>query len=89
MKFFFDVETNLFHFVRMLPLDGEVWIEMPNSLSETWLQYCTTQRLGGILEVVNTRKDLRRRLTSLRIAQILSHDVLVQCEYDVTSYLVD
>ena len=60
--------TNLFFFVRMLPLDGEVGIEMTNSLSETRLQYCTTHRLGGIFEVVNTRKDLRRRLTSLRIA---------------------
>ena len=48
-----------------LPHDGEVFIEMPNSLSETRLQYCTTQRLAGILEVVNTRKDLRRRLTGL------------------------
>ena len=51
----------------VLPLDSEVFIEMPNSLSETRLQYCTTQRLGGILEVVNTRKYLRRRLISLRI----------------------
>ena len=68
LKFFRCWETNLFHFVRMLPLDGEVFIEMPNSLSETRLQYCTTQLLGGILEVVNTRKDLRRRLTSLKIA---------------------
>ena len=68
LKSFRCGETNLFHFVRMLPLYGEVCIEMPNSLLETRLQYCTTQRLGGILEVVNTRKDLRRRLTSLRIA---------------------
>ena len=62
LKFFRCCDTNLLHFVRMLPLDGEVCTEMPNSLSETQLQYCTTQRL------VNTRKDLRRRLTSLRIA---------------------
>ena len=40
----------------MLLLDGEVCIEKPNSLSEARLQYCTTQRLGGILEVVNTEK---------------------------------
>ena len=40
----------------MLPLDGEVCIKMPNSLSESRLQHCTTQRLGGILEVVNTEK---------------------------------
>ena len=73
----------------LLDVDGEVCIEMPNSLSEARLQYCTTQRLGGILEVVNTRKDLRRRLTSLKIAYKISHDVLVRCEYDVTSYLVD
>ena len=68
LKFFLCWETNLFHFVRMLPLNGEVCIEMPNSLSETRLQYCTTQRRGGILEVVNTINDLQRRLTSLRIA---------------------
>ena len=73
----------------MLPLDGEVCIEMPNSLSETRLQDCTTRCLGGILEVANTRKDLRSRLTSLRIAKEVSHDVLMRCEYDVTSYLVD
>ena len=40
----------------MLPLDGEVCIEMTKSLSETRLQYCTTHRLGGIFEVVNTEK---------------------------------
>jgi len=40
----------------MLLLDGEVCIEMPNSLSEARLQYCTTQRLGGILKVVYTKQ---------------------------------
>ena len=40
----------------------------PLGCSIALLQYCTTQRLGVILEVVNIRKDLRRRLTSLRIA---------------------
>jgi len=68
LKFFRCCDTNLLHFVRLLPLDGEVCTEMPNSLSETPLQYCTTQRRGGILNVVNTRKDRRRGLTSLRIA---------------------
>ena len=62
------IEFKGYHFVRILPLDGEAFTEMPNSLSETWLQYCTTQRLGGILEVLNTTKDLRTRLTSLKIA---------------------
>ena len=63
LKFCRCCDTNLLYFVRMLPLDWEVCTEMPNSLSETQLQYCTTQRLGGILKVVNTRKDLLRRLT--------------------------
>ena len=48
LKSFRCCETNLFHFVPMLPLDGEVCIEMHNSLSETRLQYCTTQRLGAL-----------------------------------------
>ena len=56
LKSFRRWETNLFFFLRMLPLDGEVCIQMPNSLLETRLLYCTTQRLGGILEVVNTEK---------------------------------
>ena len=53
----------------MLPLEGEVCIEMPNSLSETWLLYCTTQRLGGILEVVNTENIFEdvSRLSELHI----------------------
>ena len=63
LKFLRCWQTNLFHFARMLPLDGEVCIEIPNCLSETRLQSCTTQRLGGILEVVNTRNGVWQGLT--------------------------
>ena len=56
----------------MLPLDVEVCIEMPNSLSETRLQYRTTQRLGGILEVVekifedvSLLSELHRKLATM------------------------
>ena len=58
-------------------------LKMPNSLSETRLQYCTTQRLGGILEVVSTRKDLRRCLSSLRIAYKLA--TMFWCDANMTS----
>ena len=49
-------------------------IEMPNFLSETRLHNCTTQRLGGILEVVNTKNifedvsllsELHRKLATM------------------------
>ena len=62
----------VYYFARMLALDGEVGIEMPNCLLETRLQSCTTQRLGGILEMVNTRKAHQRRLTSLRLHRKLA-----------------
>lgn len=43
LKFLRCWQTNLFHFTRMLPLNGEVCIEIPNCLSETRLQSYTTQ----------------------------------------------
>ena len=56
----------------MLLLAGEVCIEMPNSLLDTRLQSCTTHRLGGILEIVKTRKAHRKRLTPARLHRKLA-----------------
>ena len=84
LKFFF-----LFHFVRILPLDGEVYIEILNSLSETRLQSCTTQRLGGILEVAEHQKRSSKRSHLPELHRKLATLISLRCEYDVTSYLLE
>ena len=65
LKFLRCMHTNLFHFVRTLPLAGEVCIEIPNSLSDCRLQSWTTQRVGGILCLVTQKEARRIYLTSL------------------------
>lgn len=72
--------TNLFHVAYSLLVPGEVWIDIPNSLSATLSQCCTTQRLGGIL---HADFSLKTRLTSHK--QYTKLATLSRCEYDVTS----
>ena len=49
VKFLRCEDTNLFQLDKTLPLGGELWKEIPSRGFEALLQFCTTQRLAGIL----------------------------------------
>ena len=76
LKSFRCKDTNLFHFSRVPPLVGELWIEIPKSKFVSLLQSWTAHRQGGIFGFKNNPNPKPVPSTQ---AYESSHVVFLEC----------